>query len=305
MVNPKTWSPERTDLDLTDGTRALLVEFRRHLKSRGLAVGSIRMYVDHVASLSAACGDLREITLEDLEERLARKHRTTAPETRKSMRSAWRQFYKWMVRVGYLDEDPTELLDPVRVPQRAGRIVSDEKVIAALELATLPEKAMILLGRYAALRLNEITTLSTYDREGDVLSILGKGGKRRLVPINDELLEVLIRLEHIQGEGYYFPGRWGGHMHRESVYKIIVTRLGSNPHSLRHAAATAAYKGTGDLRAVQELLGHASLATTQRYLHVDPATIRAAAAATTIHSYNARKPSAIERGAYDSDKVSA
>lgn len=295
MAAPHAWSPERPDLDLTNATRELLKEFRYHLLARGLAPGTIRHRIDAIANLAAEYGDLTQVTLEQLEATLGRKRRTLGPEARKAIRAGYRVFYAWMYRTERMDHDPSKLMEPVHVPNRTGRIVTDAQVVAALELATLPEKAMILLGRLAGLRLNEITTLHTDNREGDILRIAGKGGKVRMVPINDELGEVLDRLEAMQGEGYYFPGRYGGHMHAQSVNKIITRRLGSNPHSLRHAAATAAFRGTGDIRSVQEMLGHASLATTQRYLHIDPDAIRAAAAATSLGRPNGIGASAVER----------
>lgn len=103
-----------------------------------------------------------------------------------------------------------------------------------------------------------------------------------MVPANDDLLDALFKLERTHGDGYYFPGRYGGHMHPQSVNKIITRKTGWNPHSLRHAGATAAYLATGDLRAVQMLLGHSSIATTQRYLNIGIDSVRRVAAATVF-----------------------
>jgi site-specific recombinase XerD len=285
----RAWNPTRPDLVMHDSDRELIKEFRRHLLARGLAIGTVRARVDDISNLAHNYGRLEAVKLENFEEFLARRRRSHRPESRKSIRSSWKVFYSWMVRTHRM-----EMLAPVQVPQVVGRIVSDAKVMEALQLSTLPEKAMILLGRAAGLRLSEIATLHSDMREGDMLLITGKGEKQRMVPINSELLDVLERLELIQGEGYYFPGRWGGSVHPQSLNKIITRRLGANPHSLRHAAATAAYRGTGDLQAVQQLLGHASLATTQRYLHIDPNQIRAAAAATSL-GLGSSSSSAIER----------
>jgi site-specific recombinase XerD len=83
-------------------------------------------------------------------------------------------------------------------------------------------------------------------------------------------------------------------MHPQSVNKIITRVTGWNPHSLRHAAATVAYEGTHDLRAVQELLGHSSLATTERYLHVRVDQVRAAVNATRL-GIGTQATSSIER----------
>jgi integrase len=145
-----------------------------------------------------------------------------------------------------------------------------------------PLTAMIMLARFACLRLTELTTLRTDHREGDLLRITGKGEKQRLVPINDDLMHALLTLERMQGEGFYFPGRWGGSMHPQSVNKIITRHLGTNPHSLRHAGATAAYIANPDLEALRLFLGHSSVATTQRYLHVGMDAVRRVAASTAF-----------------------
>lgn len=196
------------------------------------------------------------------------------------MRSSWQSFYGWAVKSGRLMEDPAAALAPIRVPRVVARIADDDKVTNGLRVASTPEEAMVLLGRLAALRLTEIATLHTDNREGNVLRILGKGANTRMVPIGPELSNVLDRIERSQGVGYYFRGRGAGHMHPQSVSKIIKRVTGCNPHSLRHAALTSAYEGTHDLRGVQELAGHASLATTERYLHVRAEQVRAAAEAT-------------------------
>lgn len=150
--------------------------------------------------------------------------------------------------------------------------------------ATSRDRALVMLGRYACLRLNEITTLHMRNRDGDRLIIRGKGDKERIVYANEPLLFALRRLEQDEPSGYYFPGETDGHLHPQSVHKIIKRITGWNPHALRHAGATAAYRATGDLRAVQDMLGHASLATTQRYLHLDDEARRRVAAATAIAS---------------------
>ncbi len=211
------------------------------------------------------------------------------------MRSSWMVFYSWAERSGHIDRSPAADLAPVRLPRTVARIANDAEVLQGLATASLPEKAMVLLGRLAGLRLSEISALHMHDREGAVLRILGKGEHTRMVPVNDELLDVLERLEKLLGgDGYYFPGRFGGHAHAQSVCKQIKRVIGTNPHSLRHAAATAAYEGTHDLRAVQEFLGHASLATTERYLHVKVDAIRAAANSTSL-GLARQNTSAIER----------
>lgn len=278
----------------------VVTEYRLHLLAAGRGLGTVKQRIFAIRALAAAYPELLAVTTTDLEAYLARKRRTHAAETRKGMRSSFRSFFAWTTRKGYTAGDPAIALEPIYVPMQVGRIAPDRMVQDALVLATLPEKAMLLLGRYAALRLNEITTLHTRQRQGRTLRITGKGEKQRDVPINDELLVILQRLEAQVGDDYYFPGRYGGHQHPQSVNKVITRRLGMNPHSLRHAALTAAFRGTRDIRAVQELAGHASLLTTQRYLHVDPDEVRAAADATAFGRPDLLDASPLERAAFDS-----
>ncbi|TAM68160.1 MAG: hypothetical protein EPN48_11750 [Microbacteriaceae bacterium] len=294
MTNTALNVIERTNLPDLDEFGLMMRDYRMHLRARGLADGTVRQRLNHIYSLHAHFPNVLAVTTTDLEGHLSQRRHTLKPETRRSIRNSWQRFYAWAHKTGLIDVNPAADLEPVRLPRTMARIADDTLVLRGLETASLPEKAMVLLGRLAALRLSEITTLHTDDREGDVLRILGKGEHVRMVPINDELLDVLERLEHLQGDGYYFRGRWNGSMHPQAVNKIITRVTSCNPHSLRHAAATAAYEGTHDLRAVQEMLGHSSLATTERYLHVRADQIRAAAQATSL-GLHAKPTTAIER----------
>jgi len=260
----------------------MMEEYRNALLAAGRSHGTVKQRLTHMDQLQRHHPDLLAVTRTDLERFLANRRTSHAAETRKSMRSSYRTFYAWALATGRIKSDPAHGLPPIRVPRKIPRMAADAEVQLGLVTATLDESAMILLGRLAGLRLSEIATLHTKHREHDVLRVTGKGEKQRMVPINDDLMHVLLELEEERAGGYYFPGRYGGHMHPASVNKIITRRLGTNPHSLRHAAATSAYRGTRDLRAVQDFLGHSSLATTERYLHVGLDAVRSAAEATAL-----------------------
>lgn len=260
----------------------MLIAFRTHLLSAGRATGTVKQRVGHIKQLQLTHRDLRTVTTEDLEGFLARRRLTHSAEARKSIRSSFRAFFGWANRRGYIATDPAAELEAVRVPTAVPRVAVDRDLQLALITAPAEHKAMILLARFGCLRLTELTTLKVRDRHGDLLRVTGKGGKIRYVPANDDLLSTLLELERTSATDYYFPGRYGSHMHPVAVGKIITRTTGWNPHSLRHAGATAAYRATGDLRAVQEFLGHASLATTQRYLHVGMDEVRAVANATAF-----------------------
>lgn len=258
----------------------VLARFHVWMLASGRQEGTIRLRMRHLHALSEAV-DVVRVDTEGLERFLA-SWRHLAPETRKSALASWRVFFGWAHQRGIRPDNPTADMQSIRVPVRLPRVAADHDIALALEVATPPQRAMVLLARYACLRLSELTALHTAAREGEQLRIIGKGDKERLVYVNEPLLFALHGLERTQGRGYYFPGRRQDHMHPMSVNKIITRITGWNPHSLRHAGATAAYRATGDLRAVQEMLGHASLATTQRYLHLDDAARRRVADATVI-----------------------
>lgn len=259
----------------------MLTAYSNHARV-SLGTGTVRQYVHKLGQLQRHYPDLLAVTTADLEQYLAIRRPTHRPETRKSMRTAFRSFYQWAYRTGQIPVDPSATLRPIRIPTSVPRVASDEVVQMGLLTADVPLKAMILLARFGCLRLTELTTLHTSQREHDLLRIIGKGEKMRLVPANNELLHVLLELEREQGPGYYFPGRFGGHMHPASVNKILTRHLGVNPHSLRHAGATAAYMRDPDLEALRIFLGHSSIATTQRYLHVGMTEVRRIAAATAF-----------------------
>jgi site-specific recombinase XerD len=258
----------------------LLARFERWIIGTDRLDSTIRLRLRQIEALSHRV-TLYTATEDDLRDVLAAT-RDHSPETRKSELAAWKVFYGWAHSRGLRADDPTAGIRPIRVPVKVPRIAPDDAVQRAVENAIPQHRAMILLARYGCLRLTELTTLHTDAREGDLLRIVGKGEKERMVGINEPLMFALRTLEREQPRGYYFPGQRGPHMHPISVNKIITRITGWNPHSLRHAGATAAYNATGDLRAVQEMLGHSSLATTQRYLHLDNAARHRIANATII-----------------------
>ena len=261
----------------------LLGLYSDHMLAAGKASGTLRTYLSKLGELERHHPDLLGVTKADLATFLAARRETHMAESRKSMLSAFRSFYGWAVDEELLIVDPTARLDSIPIPTSVPRVARDEVVQMGLLTADEELTALILLARYGCLRLEELTTLHTRQREFDLLRIRGKGDKVRLVPINDELMHALLVLERKNGPGFYFPGRSGRpHLHTQSVNKMITRHLGMNPHSLRHAGATAAYLATNDIEAVRLLLGHASIATTQRYLHIPVDRVRAAAAATVI-----------------------
>lgn len=255
-----------------------LTRYAQHLRSRNLSTRTIHLRVSHARELAQFLNP----TVETLETWMHPPNRRLAAETVKSRRASARSFFSWAHATGRIDHDPSFELGPVQVPDTLPRVIPDIDVKRALRDASSRDKAALLLARYACLRLTEIATLATKHRSTDHINVIGKGGKERIVYLHHTLANALDRLEDEQGRGYYFPGRFTSHVHPQSLHKMIKNACGWNPHALRHAGATAAYRATKDLRAVQMMLGHSSIKTTQRYLHLDEQSLRNVSLATAM-----------------------
>lgn len=266
-----------------------LKEYRNHLDAAGRAPRTVHQRLYHLSVLRRTHSDLLTVTVDDLEQFLANRRQLSA-EYRKSFRSTFRDYYGWAHQRGLIETDPAYPLKPISVPKRIPRIALDDAVSVALDNADPRQTAIILLGRACGLRLSEITELKIQNRHLNRLIVHGKGEKERVIPLDDpDLIAALDALEHELGsEGYYFPGRFGGHQHKTTTYKVVRELVGINTHALRHAAGTAAYDTTHDLRAVQEWMGHASSKTTEIYTHVSGESLRSVSRATTFRRGGAR-----------------
>jgi integrase/recombinase XerC len=263
---------------MTESTAALLQAFSTHLLAAGRGTGTVHLRLVHLKQLAEEHPDLLAVTFHELESYFAVRRMTHKAETRKSLRSSFRAFYAWAYAEELIERDPSARLAPIRVPSTEPRMAPDKAIEAALALANSTERAIILLGRLGCLRRAEIAGLHMKDRDRDVLHVTGKGEKRRAVYCHGPLVDALTQLEQHQEFGYYFPGRTGGHMQADTVHHVISTLTGWNPHSLRHAGATDVYQTSKDIEALQKLLGHSSIVTTQRYIHSGEDEMRAAVA---------------------------
>lgn len=202
------------------------------------------------------------------------------PATRRSYRQTLRSFYSWAVRTGRLEASPAEQLPPVKVPRRSPRPASEDAFRAALAAADPQLQAAILLAGVCGLRRSEVARVRREHVERDLLGwalrVAGKGGHVRMVPLPDELAALVLAAPL----GWLFPSpaRPGRPLTPEHLGKLVsdVLPAGVTMHALRHRCGFVSYDGTKDIRAVQELLGHANLDTTMLYTYVPPASIRAA-----------------------------
>lgn len=203
--------------------------------------------------------------------------------------AAVRSFYRFLVLDGRLAQSPAQYLRTPKVPRTLPRTLSERQaaeVVAAPDASTphgLRDQAILELLYGAGLRVSECCGLDLadvdFDARGGTVRVLGKGGKERVVPFGTHAAEALRRYLKLgrprlaAGVTQGFPlwlNRDGGRLSVRSVHAMVTRSSGgaAAPHTLRHAYATHLLDRGADLRAVQELLGHASLSTTQIYTHV-------------------------------------
>lgn len=212
-----------------------------------------------------------EVTTADLLSIMAAQ--TWAPETRRSYRSGIRDFFAWAKRNGHIAHDPAEPIPQVRVPRASARPCPDDVYRAALERADDRGRLILRLAAEAGLRRAEVAQVHSRDvAPGPSLHVRGKGGHERVVPITDSLAADIVACN-----GWCFPSQRGDHLTAKAVGTMASDLLGSvTLHALRHRFGTLAYRGSRNLLAVQQLLGHASPVMTQRYVQSDDQERRAA-----------------------------
>ena len=239
-----------------DVTAKLLREYLYHLKDLGLAPASIRRNV-----------------------------------------SALRTYFRFLLGEGHLTRDPSERIESPKRWRTLPEVLTVAEVDRLLASPTLDDplvfrdRALLELAYGAGLRVSEWISLGVRDVMFDegLVRVFGKGSKERLVPIGRRAISALAtyirelrpRLEQGQGKGILFLNARGEPLTRMGAWKILrkyVERAGIekpvSPHTLRHSFATHLLEGGADLRAVQEMLGHADISTTQIYTHVDREYLR-------------------------------
>lgn len=262
----------------------LIEEYEWSLRvERAVSAGTVRLRLIHIRML-ARDRDLLTATTATLHawiiERAARAN--WAPKTINTVIESVRSFYRWAHAAGHLRHDPAASLHRVRAPERPARIATAAEIAAGLASDDPWTRAATRLGAECGLRVHEIAKLHTDDRDGEWLTVFGKGGQTRVVHVAAELALELDTLEASQGAGFYFRNRSGAHLTPDSIRRRIKRTLGTNPHSLRHRAGTTVFRHTKDLRVTQVFLGHSSPTTTARYVHVERDDLLAASDAARI-----------------------
>tara|TARA_R110001599_G_scaffold107695_2_gene270408 strand:- start:3224 stop:4162 length:939 start_codon:yes stop_codon:yes gene_type:complete len=288
-------------LSLAVAWEIYIQEYENYLKlERSLSENSVEAYVHdavklkqflEISNLDISAQQVRANHLQNFIEYINELGMSAHSQAR--IISGLKSFYKFMMYEGEIDVDPTALLEAPKL----GRKLPDtldiheiDKILAAIDHSKaegMRNRAMLETLYSSGLRVTELISLkiSNIHFEIGFLRILGKGNKERLVPIGREALkhinmyreEVRVHLDVKPGhESFLFLNRNGKQLSRQMVFIVIkdlVVKVGLHktvsPHTFRHSFATHLIEGGADLRAVQEMLGHESITTTEIYTHLD------------------------------------
>lgn len=239
-----------------------------------------------------------DVKLEDLQQFAASLHEQgIGSKSQARILSGVRAFYRFLVLDGYLEVDPTELLESPHLPKHLPEYLTTDEVDMlqdSIDLSTNEghrNRAIIEVLFSCGLRVSELTNLKLSDLflEEQFIRVMGKGNKERLVPISDRAIEELgywfddRRQMTIKPgeEDYVFLNRRGHHLTRTMILIMIKRQAEAagikktiSPHTLRHSFATALLRGGADLRVIQDLLGHSNIGTTEMYTHLDNTSLR-------------------------------
>jgi integrase/recombinase XerC len=201
--------------------------------------------------------------------------------------AAIRSFFKYLLRRGIVGKNPAELIATPKKEKRLPFHLDIDQATALMEAPeedakyVLRDRAILEMLYSSGLRVSELTGMNIEDLDltSGMLRVMGKGGKQRIVPLGSKAMSAAEEYLASRGQaaisGALFLNSRGNRINRRSVARIVdahVLKIAAfkriSPHTLRHTFATHMLEGGADLRAIQELLGHASLSTTQKYTHV-------------------------------------
>ena len=231
--------------------------------------------------------DVATLHAEQLRAFVAAEHRRgLSPKSLQRRLSACRSFYAWLLKQGRIAASPAASIRSPKAPRKLPQVLDPDEAKALVEVPTdaplgLRDRALLELFYSSGLRLSELCALRWRDLDlGDALvNVLGKGNKQRSVPLGSHARAALAEWRASTGaanDAHVVPGRGGGAITPRAV-QLRMRQLAQqqglfkrvHPHLLRHSFASHILESSGDLRGVQELLGHADIATTQIYTHLD------------------------------------
>lgn len=259
---------------------------------RRMSAHTLDAYQRDLAALTQWCeahdvADPQTLQGDQLREFVASEHRRgLSAKSLQRRLSACRSFYAWLLKNNVIDNSPAAGLRAPKAPRKLPQVLDADEAVQLVELPTdaplgLRDRALLELFYSSGLRLSELCAMRWRDLDtaSGIVLVHGKGNRERTVPVGSHAMNALQEWRKESGgtgEKPVFPGRSGGPISQRAVQiriKQLAQRQGLfknvHPHMLRHSFASHILESSGDLRGVQELLGHADIATTQIYTHLD------------------------------------
>lgn len=236
----------------------LIDQFAAYQRLRGWSAETVRRRTRTLAQVDRLV-PLDRATCSDLEQFLAAK---PAASTRHAYRADLRAFYRWAVERGHVFDDPTRLIDAIKVPTGLPRPLHVDALAAVIAGAPGDMKLMLMLGAYVGLRRSEIAHLTTDDLDGGMLTVRGgKGGKDRQVPLHPALAGAFVGRS-----GQVFAGATPASVGAQVARYLRRHGIDATAHQLRHTFGTELARVTGgDVLVVGQMMGHSSPVTTLGY----------------------------------------
>lgn len=271
----------------------MITDFLAHLQvERRMSVHTLDAYRRDLAVLAEWAAkqgfdDLATVQTEQLRNFVASEHRRgLSPKSLQRRLSACRSYYQWLLKHGRIAANPAAAIRAPKAPRKLPQLLDADEAARLVEVPTdvplgLRDRALLELFYSSGLRLSELCALRWRDLDlgNGLVTVLGKGSKQRSVPVGSHARAALEQWHAETGaanEAPVFPGRHGAPISQRAVQiriRQLAQRQGMfkhvHPHMLRHSFASHMLESSGDLRGVQELLGHADIATTQIYTHLD------------------------------------
>jgi integrase/recombinase XerC len=268
-------------------------DFLAHLEiERRMSAHTLDAYRRDLAALSdwaqaQGIAGLETLQAERLRAFVAAEHRRgLSPKSLQRRLSACRSYFQWLLKNGRIALNPAAAIRAPKAPRKLPQVLDADEAARLVEVPTdvklgLRDRALLELFYSSGLRLSELCALRWHDLDlgNGLVTVLGKGSKQRSVPVGSHARAALQawREETRAPDGApVFPGRGGAPISQRAVQariRQLAQRQGMfkhvHPHMLRHSFASHMLESSGDLRGVQELLGHADIATTQIYTHLD------------------------------------
>lgn len=272
--------------------KKLIDQFLDYLKGeRGVSHHTLSAYSEDLREFDSFLNKKpKDIDNLDIRSFLASLHHKKLMKTSIARKLATiRSFFKYLHREGYVDKNPARLVSTPRLPKNLPKFLTVDEVFALMEKPMgetfIPsrDRAVLELLYSSGLRVSELTSLdiSDLDIKESLIRVKGKGMKERIIPVGAKAMEAIQnylaeRISLKKKSQALFLNTRGGRLTQRSVRRIVLNysrlvhlKSDLSPHILRHTFATHLLHEGADLRSIQELLGHSSLSTTQRYTHVD------------------------------------